>query len=152
MALCIHIVMQGTDYSKWSSYTKMTNTFHLALNRLLPEPEWTVVNLILKFCPLRALIACNAMNWPGGTTIYFSHKFHHWLMLYTFGQYIVNMQWSITGDGFLTIFKFGICWSMTRVVSESSYVKLTQNAHYEPWSNNKSYEYKCILDFTYFFY
>ena len=29
-------------------------------------------------------------------------------MLYTFGQYIVNMQWSITGEGFLTIFKFGI--------------------------------------------
>ena len=37
-----------------------------------------------------------------------SHKFHHWLMLYTFGQYTVNVQWSITGDGFLTIFKFGI--------------------------------------------
>ena len=57
---------------------------------------------------LSALIACNAMNWPGGTAIYFSHKFHHWLMLYTLGQYIVNVQWSITGDGFLTIFKFGI--------------------------------------------
>ena len=58
--------------------------------------------------PLGALIACNAMNWPGGTAIYFSHKIHHWLMLYTFGQYIVNVQWSITGDRFLTIFKFGI--------------------------------------------
>ena len=58
--------------------------------------------------PLSALIACNAMNWPGGTAIYFSHIFHHWLMLYTFGQYIVNVQWSITGDRFLTIFKFGI--------------------------------------------
>ena len=29
-------------------------------------------------------------------------------MLYTFGQYIVNVQWSITDDRFLTIFKFGI--------------------------------------------
>ena len=58
--------------------------------------------------PLSALIACNAMNWPEGTAIYFSHKFHHWLMLYTFGQYIVNVRWSMTGDGFLTIFKFGI--------------------------------------------
>ena len=29
-------------------------------------------------------------------------------MLYTFDQYIVNVQWSITGNGFLTIFKFGI--------------------------------------------
>ena len=58
--------------------------------------------------PLSALIACNAMNWPGGTAIYFWHKFHHWLILYTFGQYIVHMQWSITGDGFLTILKFGI--------------------------------------------
>ena len=29
-------------------------------------------------------------------------------MLYTFGQYIVNVQWSITGDKFLTILKFGI--------------------------------------------
>ena len=63
--------------------------------------------------PLSALIACNAMNWPGGTAIYFSHKFHHWLMLYTFGQYIVNVQWSITGDRFLTIFKFGIRWQRT---------------------------------------
>ena len=44
--------------------------------------------------PLSALIACNAMNWPGGAALYFSHKFHHWLMLYTLGQYIVNVQWS----------------------------------------------------------
>ena len=27
--------------------------------------------------PLSALIACNAMNCPRGTAIYFSHKFHH---------------------------------------------------------------------------
>ena len=53
--------------------------------------------------PLSALIACNAMNWPGGTAIYFSHKFHHWLMLYTLSQYIVNVQWSITHMEFLTI-------------------------------------------------
>ena len=66
------------------------------------------LNIYPEIVPLRTLIACNAINWPGGTAIYFSHKFHHWLMLYTFGQYIVNMQWSITGDGFLTIFKFRI--------------------------------------------
>ena len=59
--------------------------------------------------PLSALIACNAMNWPGGDALSFSHKFHHWLMLFTLGQYIVNVQWSITGDGYLTIFIFGIC-------------------------------------------
>ena len=58
--------------------------------------------------PLSALIACNAMNWPGGAAIYLSHKFHHWLMLYTLGQYIVNVQWSMASEGFLTIFKFGI--------------------------------------------
>ena len=63
--------------------------------------------------PLCALIACNAMNWPGGTAIYLSHKFHHWLMLYTCGQYIVNVQWRITGDRFLTIFKFGI-WALAK--------------------------------------
>ena len=48
------------------------------------------------------------MNWPGGAALYFSHKFHHWLMLHTLGQYIVNVQWSTTGDRFLTIFTFGI--------------------------------------------
>ena len=31
-------------------------------------------------------------------------------MLYTLGQYIVNVQWSTTGDKFLTIFTFGICF------------------------------------------
>ena len=64
--------------------------------------------------PLNALITCNAMNWPGGAAIYLSHKFHPWLMLYTIGQYIVNVQWSMASEGFLTIFKFGIrinlCW------------------------------------------
>ena len=27
--------------------------------------------------PLSALIACNAMNSPGGAAIYYSHRFHH---------------------------------------------------------------------------
>ena len=58
--------------------------------------------------PLSTLIACNAMNWPGGAAIYLSHKFQHWLILYTLGQYIVNVQWSMASEGFLTIFKFGI--------------------------------------------
>ena len=58
--------------------------------------------------PLSALIACNTMNWPGGAAIYLSHKFHHWLMLYTLGQYIVNVQSSMASEGFLSIFKFGI--------------------------------------------
>ena len=58
--------------------------------------------------PLSALIACNAMNWLGGDALSFSHRFHHWLMLYTLGQYIVNVQSSTTSDGFLTIFIFGI--------------------------------------------
>ena len=49
------------------------------------------------------------MNWLGGDALSFSHRFHHWLMLYTLGQYIVNVQSSTTGDGFLTIFIFGIC-------------------------------------------
>ena len=60
--------------------------------------------------PLRALIACNARNWPGGAALSFSHRFHHWLMLYTLVQYIVNVQWSTTSDRFLTIFTFGICF------------------------------------------
>ena len=57
---------------------------------------------------LSALIACNARNWPGGAALSFSHRFHHWLMLYALGQYIVNVQWSTTSDRFLTIFTFGI--------------------------------------------
>ena len=56
--------------------------------------------------PLSALIACNAINSPGGAAIYFSHKFHHWLMLYTFGQYKVGIRgqntliWSSKKTGF----------------------------------------------------
>ena len=65
----------------------------------LPYPE---------IVPLSALIGCNAMNWPGGDALSFSYRFHHWLMLYTLGQYIVNVQSSTTSDGFLTIFIFGI--------------------------------------------
>ena len=57
---------------------------------------------------LSALIACNAMNWPGGAAISCSPKFHHWLMMYTLGQYIMNVQWSKTSDRFLTIIIFGI--------------------------------------------
>ena len=60
--------------------------------------------------PLSTLIACNAMNWPGGDALSFSYRFHHWLMQYTLGQYIVNGQSSTTSDRFSTIFIFGI-WS-----------------------------------------
>ena len=112
--------------------------------------------------PLSSLIACNAVNWPGGDALSFSYRFHHWLIpladlrggardarpppggpnsfifmqfsaniwkiiallgvgappwgkswirhwiLYTLGQYIVNVQSSTTSDGFSTIFIFGI--------------------------------------------
>ena len=58
--------------------------------------------------PLSALIACNGMNSPGGAALSFSHKFHHWLMLYTLAEYIVNMQSSMTSDRFLTILTFRI--------------------------------------------
>ena len=36
------------------------------------------------------------------------HKLHHWFMLCTLGQYIVNMQWGRTSNGCLTVFTFGI--------------------------------------------
>ena len=63
-----------------------------------------------KIVHLSALIPCNVMNWPGGDALFFSHRFHHWLMLYPLGQYIVNVQSSTTSDGFSTIFIFRICW------------------------------------------
>ena len=47
-----------------------------------------------------------------GDTLSFSYRFHHWLMLYTLGQYIVDVQSSTTSDGFSTIFIFGI-WKET---------------------------------------
>ena len=53
---------------------------------------------------LSALIVCNAMNWPAGAAISCFHKRHHRRMLYTFGQYIVNVQWNTTSDRFLTLF------------------------------------------------
>ena len=89
----LNVDVQVFQFSIWSRICQINQVF------TYPYPE---------IFPLSALIDCNAMNWPGGTAIYLSHKFHHWLMLYTFGQYIMNVQWSITGDGFLTIFKFGI--------------------------------------------
>ena len=36
------------------------------------------------------------------------NKFHHWLMLYTLAEYIVNVQSSTTSDRFLTVLTFGI--------------------------------------------
>ena len=45
----------------------------------------------------------------GGAAISFTHRLHHWLMLCTPGQYIVNVQWSATSERFLTILTFRIC-------------------------------------------
>ena len=72
--------------------------------------------------PLSALIAGNAMNSPGGAALSFSHKFTHWLMLYTLAEYIVNMQSSVTSDRFLTIFTFGI-WTCTTFIDEHMYTR-----------------------------
>ena len=47
------------------------------------------------------------MNWPGGDALSFSYRFPHWLMLYTLGQYIVNVQSSTTIDGFSITSFFG---------------------------------------------
>ena len=78
----------------------LTITFPVSEAKLTwPYPE---------IVPLSALIACNAMNWPGGDALSFSYRFHHWLMLYTLGQYIVIVQSSTTSDGFSTIVIFGI--------------------------------------------
>ena len=84
----------------WLFINRMVNvakTFTDVLSR-----NWPLINR-------PALIACNAMNWPGGDALSFSYRFHHWLMLYTLGQYIVNVQSSTTSEGFSTIFIFGIC-------------------------------------------
>ena len=84
----------------WRDHEKNENS-----QKVLTYPE---------IVPLSALIACNAMNWLGGDALSFSHRFHHWLMLYTLGQYIVNVQSSTTGNGFLTIFIFGIWYSLLK--------------------------------------
>ena len=121
----------NSQYVKDHKQRNETNNFHLLaqLDTLLKKemddispfcgaadtPVWASGDVSSGFqssypeiVPLSALIACNAMNWPGGAAIYCLPKLHHWLMLYTLGQYIVNVQWSITGEGFLTIFKFRI--------------------------------------------
>ena len=59
-------------------------------------PGWKRTVSYHEIVPLSALIAFNAMNWPGGDALSFSYRFHHWLMLYTLGQYIVNVQSSTT--------------------------------------------------------
>ena len=84
--------------------------------------SWTqsefLVNMIdaslSRNCPFERINSLQCLNWPGGAALSFSHTFHHWLMLYTLGQYIVNVQWSTTSDRFLNIFKFGICWRQTK--------------------------------------
>ena len=40
--------------------------------------------------------------WPSP----FVHRLHHWLVLGTLDLYIVNVQWILTSDRFLTIFTF----------------------------------------------
>ena len=65
--------------------------------------KWS--NTYPKILSLSALLACNGMTWPGGIALCW---FHHWLMLYTLGVYIVNVQWSRSNDSFLTIFIFGL--------------------------------------------
>ena len=76
---------------------------------LLENSNVALLSPYSEIVSLSALIAYNAMNWPGGAAISCLPKFDHWLMLYTLGQYIVNVQWSNTSDGFLTIIIFGIC-------------------------------------------
>ena len=49
----------------------------------------------------------------------FVHRLYYWLMLYTLGQYIVNVQRSTTSNGFLTIFTFWICYRAPTVWSEN---------------------------------
>ena len=72
------------------------------------NPRLSQCSTYPEIVPLSALIACNGMNSPGGAALSFSHKFHHWLMLYTLAEYIVNMQSSMTSDRFLTILTLGI--------------------------------------------
>ena len=53
--------------------------------------------------PLRALIACNAINCPRDAAISFTQTFLLTEAVH-FGQYISNVQWSTRSVGFLTIF------------------------------------------------
>ena len=69
-----------------------------------------------KILSLSALITCNVMKWPGGAALSCLHRLHHWLMSYTFGLYIVNVQWSRTSDEHLSIFNFGIRVSFLHVI------------------------------------
>ena len=93
--------------------------------------------------PLSALIACNAMNWPWGDALSFSHRFHHWLMLYTLGQYIVNVQSSTTSDGFLTIFIFGIWQGVSLCFTPLEYVTKS----YPWWRCGLVFGFKTLADF-----
>ena len=95
---------KGTLQSRLLDSNKNSTTYS-NYKRLIVVYRFMILS---RNCPLSALIACNAMNWPGGDALSFSYRFHHWLMLYTLGQYIVNVQSSTTSDGFSTIFIFGI--------------------------------------------
>ena len=97
--------MLSLRYKRW--YKAWHNTrhdmkLHYLLSHLcviLTQPD---IFFLISKLSLSALIACNAMNWPGGL--------HHWLMLYTLGLYIVNVQWSRTSKKYLTTLtlpKFG---------------------------------------------
>ena len=83
---------------------KPSNRFTLPCIFLPCLPTTTYPEIV----SLSALIGCNVKNWPGGAAISRLPKFHHWLMLYILGQYIVNVRWSKTSDKFLTIIIFGI--------------------------------------------
>ena len=65
---------------------------------------------------LNALIVCSIMKWPGDAAISSLHRLHHWFILSTLGQYIVNVQWSRTCDEYLSIFIFGIRLSFLHVI------------------------------------
>ena len=67
-------------------------------------PSRNIVCDLSRNCPFERINSLYVMNWPRGDALSFSYRFHHWLMVYTLGQYIVNVQSSTTSDEFSTIF------------------------------------------------
>ena len=117
-----------------------TKTETSGLNSDMSEPSFP--KSYPKIVPLSALVACNAMNWPGGDALSFSYRFHHWLLLYTLGQYIVNVQSGTTSDGFSTIFIFGI-WLYT-CLCDQAWEIIIQKYHHP--TLHISWLYHCSLN------